>query len=88
MTAQPVDRAGVRLAVVLEPVLIAPHGDQYHRPVQAFPGDWRLAPRCGSAGERWVALDLDFAELLDRGPCGRCWNGGVDQLAIIDKGAE
>lgn len=68
-----------------EPVLIAPRGDQHHRPVQVFPGAWLTVPRCGSVADRWVAVDLDFADLLDKAPCGRCWpDGKPDQLAISD----
>lgn len=78
-----VEWVGLAVRLIAEPVLIAPHGDNYHRAAKINPGDFLVRPVCRVAGVRWVPVDLEFAVLLDREPCGRCWAGPL-QLTITD----
>lgn len=86
MTAATIDTVG-RLVELGAPVLIASHGDTYHRPAHQL----RPTPSCGVAlrhrGGRWVAVDQPFAELLDRVECSRCWPHGRPNLGHPDQPA-
>lgn len=69
-----------------EPVLIAPHGDNFHRPKATInlgiAGLFVLSPKCGASAVRWLAVDMPFAELLDRWPCPSC--DGIKQETLTD----
>jgi hypothetical protein len=71
---------------LIEPVLIAPHGDNYHRPKATInigvAGLYVLAPKCNASAVRWLAVDKPFAELLERGPCPSC--DDIKQETISD----
>lgn len=74
-----------RLVELFAPVLIAPHGDSYHRPREG-----QTRPACGvplraEFARYWVAVDQPFAELLDREACGRCWPHGRPNLGHPDQ---
>jgi hypothetical protein len=83
-------QAVARIIAIVDPVLIAPHGDRFHRaPVllqtHAGPIAWADAAVCRAPAERWVAVDRVFAQALDRQPCGNCWPPDkLDQLTITD----
>lgn len=78
-----------RLVRLTDPVLIAPRGRDYHDPQvlwQSWTGAkaWVANPRCGAHADRWLAVDVDFAQLLDRGPCVSCALFRNGQTTISD----
>ncbi len=74
---------------LVEPVLIAPQGDAWHRAkaVQDTAGGrigHVLEPVCGGPPHPWVAVTVELAELLQRSPCQRCHPIDGAQLAVSD----
>lgn len=73
---------------LIEPVLIAPHGETFHRPKAhinlGIAGLYVLSPKCNASAVRWLAVDMPFAELLERAPCPSCDELRQETITDID----